>query len=181
MSINDFVNSIKSGLLIKNGVITKVIGNPKKVVIPKGITEIGDFAFFYCLSLTEVVIPGTVKRIGKNAFEGVYNLASVKISNGVEKIDDYAFFYCPSLSSIQIPGSVNKIGRNAFYGCPSLKSVTIAEGVKEIGDYAFSNCPALKSVHIPNSVNKIGEESFDDTVKIIYLPQDLAEDTTLQK
>ena len=65
--------------------------NVKKVVIQEGVTSIGDFAFFYCSSLTSIEIPSGVTSIGKNAFQ-----------------------YCRRLTSIKIPERVKRIGNNTF-------------------------------------------------------------------
>ena len=43
-------------------------GTSKKVVIPEGVTSIGDCAFKDCGSLTSVVIPGNVTSIGEEVF-----------------------------------------------------------------------------------------------------------------
>ncbi len=38
------------------------------VIIPDGITEIGDWAFSYCTGLMSVIIPDSVTKIGNGAF-----------------------------------------------------------------------------------------------------------------
>ena len=58
------------------------------------MTSIGDSAFSFCDSLSEIVIPSSVTSIGK-----------------------YAFSCCDSLSEIVIPSSVTSIGDRAFYNC----------------------------------------------------------------
>ena len=47
-----------------------------KVVIPKGVTRIGDAAFYYCLELTSIHIPEGVTHIGKSAFGSCGKLLS---------------------------------------------------------------------------------------------------------
>ena len=74
---------------------------PDDLVIPDGVTEIGEGAFEDCTSLTSVSIPSSVTYIGETAFRG-----------------------CTSLASMTIPNSVTTIGDGAFYGCKSLASVT---------------------------------------------------------
>jgi len=53
--------------IIRAGVLEKYTGAAADVVIPNTVTEIGE-AFRGCSSLTSVVIPDSVKRIGRNAF-----------------------------------------------------------------------------------------------------------------
>ena len=49
-----------------------------------GATKIADYAFYSCDALTDVVIPESVTKIGKDAFRGCFNLESVefKITDG---------------------------------------------------------------------------------------------------
>lgn len=64
--------------------------------------------------VTNLVIPGTVKKIPASAFEGYLGLTSVTIQEGVIEICDSAF-YCPALKKVSIPNSLEKLGDNALF------------------------------------------------------------------
>ena len=51
-------------------------------VVPKGVTEIGDWAFARCRDLRWVAIPGGLKRIGKGAFAECDSLLEVFFYEG---------------------------------------------------------------------------------------------------
>ena len=124
------------------------------LVIPDGVTSIGDYAFYGCTGLTSVTIPNGVTSIGGSAFYGCTGLTSVTISDSVTSIGSSAFYGCTGLTSVTIPDSVTSIGSSAFSGCTGLTSVTIPDSVTSI-DYAFNGCTGLTSVTIPNSVTSI--------------------------
>ena len=130
------------------------------VVIPEGVTEIGSDAFGYCSSLTSVVIPEGVTKIGSYAFQGCSSLTEVVIPEGVTTIGSNAFMNCSALTSVVIPESVTEIGGAAFDGCSALTEVVIPEGVTEIGNLAFQACSSLESVVIPEGVTSIGWAAF---------------------
>lgn len=71
---------------------------------------IEDEAFMGCTELTEVVIPEGVTSIGNFAFDGCSSLESITISESVTSIGNYAFRDCAKLTSIIIPDSVKSIG-----------------------------------------------------------------------
>ena len=100
--------------------------NIKKVVIEKGVTSIGELAFFKCSSLTNITIPDSVTCIAYAAFHGCSSLSSITIPNSVTSIGIYAFVFCSSLTSITIPDGVTSIGYGAFSECSSLKTISLS-------------------------------------------------------
>jgi len=95
----------------------------------------------------DVVIPEGVTEIGDSAFSARSNLYSVSIPNSVTKIGDGAFFDCPNLTAITIPDSVTTIDHVAF-AYSGLSSITIPESVTSIGYRAFANCKNLESIEV---------------------------------
>jgi len=110
----------------------------------------------------DYTIPGSVKKIGENAFYYCKNLLSVSLGSGITEIGQRAFFRNTQLTSMKIPDSVKTIGKGAFEDCSDLRSVTIGSGVTEIGEEAFYLCYGLTSVTIPGSVKTIGKGAFKD-------------------
>ena len=118
------------------------------LVIPEGVTSIGNFAFCGCFGLTSVTIPNSVTSIGAEAFEKCSGLISVSLGNGLIIIGDYAFAGCSSLTSVTIPNSVTSIGWFAFWLCSNLTSVIVGNGVRTVDGAVFIGCTSLTSVHI---------------------------------
>lgn len=118
-------------------------------------------------NITEVVIPDGVTRIGNDAFLGCHNLRSVTIPKSVITIGDYAFYRCSNLMSINMPDNVTSIRRGAFEGCHSLGSIIIPKSVTSIGDYAFYYCSNLTSINIPHSVTSIRRGAFEGCKNLI--------------
>lgn len=54
---------------IVDDVLIEYTGDGGDVVIPAGVTEIGDCAFLGCTGLTSVVIPESVTKIGCHSFD----------------------------------------------------------------------------------------------------------------
>ena len=94
------------------------------------------------------IIPNTVKKIGKNAFNRCVNLTKITFPEGLESIDEAAFYLCKSLLHAQFPNSLASIGPAAFALCINLQTVTIGRFVTKIGDNAFMKCYSLTSFFV---------------------------------
>ena len=116
-----------SGLLLTKDGKTLIGGVNGDVVIPSGVTNIGDNAFRDCYGLTSVMILDSVENIGMFAFAGCRELMCVQIHNSVACIGKFAFVGCSGLVSVTIPASVTSIGDGAFVDCDELKDFSVEE------------------------------------------------------
>lgn len=127
------------------------------VVIPEGITKIGEAAF-WASSINSVVIPQSVETIGNRAFCWTKSLETVEFK-GTPKMDEYAFSYS-AFSSLELPEGTTTIGIGAFDNCEKLTSVKLPESLTTISGHAFSDCKALEEINIPSGVTSIGWGAF---------------------
>lgn len=82
---------------------------------PRGVVEcIQDASFYNIQGLKSVVIPSSVKHVGKWAFYYCRNLEKVVIEDGVRTVGDGAFAGCTSLKEVRFPNILANI--NIFMG-----------------------------------------------------------------
>ena len=183
-SENGDYKSVNGLLLTKDG-SDLIRGINGSVVIPDGVTRIGEYAFDGCLGLTSVLIPDSVTSIEEEAFCGCHGITSVIIPRGVIRIEESAFSSCGGI----VQFSVDE-GNDAYKSIGGLLltkndgdlirglcgAVTIPDGVKRIGKYAFDGCFGLTSVEIPGSVTNIDEFAFEDCSGLanVSMPQRLS-------
>ena len=142
------------------------------VVIPEGITEIGDFAFSNCPSLENILVsadnPSYVSInnccLSKDLRKLIFGCRSSIIPEGISMIEESAFEGCVGQTSIVMPEGVKEIGRDAFSGCTGLTNIVIPDSVTEINGGAFFGCTSLTSIVIPKGVTEIGESAFGGCV-----------------
>ncbi len=150
-------------------------GSIVSVTIPGSVTSIGSSAFNYCTGLEEVTLGEGIKTIGSSAFKKCTSLKNIVIPDGIKIIEDNLLEHCSSLTSVTIPESVTSIGDSAFSYCEGLKNIDIPDSVTSIGKEAFSYCEGLKNIDIPNSVTSIGEQAFEycTGLRSIKLPDNI--------
>ncbi len=133
----------------------------EKVVIPEGITVIGEGAF-QDSTIKEVILPSTLKEIGDDAFNGT-KLEKLVLPEGLEIVGDNAFANTP-LTSVTFPKTITKLPSSEkyapFVGCVNLSEIILPEGMTYLGDFTFAKLPALTEVTVPSTLTKIGEDVF---------------------
>ena len=145
----------------------------KKLIIPQKIsnyrvTEIGSDAFSGS-SLSEVVLPSTLRKIGNYAFSGT-QLTKLTLPEGVTEIGAGAFSGS-SLKEVVLPRTLTKIGNNAFSGT-QLKDITLPTSVTSIGSGAFGSIDSLSSVVIPKNLsNASGAFEGSEHLKTIHFEE----------
>jgi len=149
-SLNNFpdVETIRFGKNVTSNLayLCEYMDNLKTVIFDKDckITEIGERAFYGCGSLSEIIIPDSVKIVGKEAFQYCGGLTNIVIGDGVEVIGESAFAFD---------------SRGEYH--VSETSVTFGKNIRTIGNYAFSHVPITGDMVIPDSVETIGNEAFN--------------------
>ena len=145
----------KDGFVIYNDVyLYKYVGDDENVVIPDGIENICDRAFWTGKKIKTVEIPKSVKHID-SAFQ-YSSVESLDIPDTVDTKSGMSFYGCSGLKKLVLPDKMTKIESCAFEDCISLESIHLPKKAKSIGYSAFSGCRSLKSITIPDrSIHKM--------------------------
>ena len=132
----------------------------KKVVVEKGITYVGTWAFYDCSEMTSVSLPTTLETMGADVFMYCTGLTSVTIPDGVTFISGDFFRGCTSLKSVTLPDSLRETGGCTFMYCTSLTSVRLPATLLSISWQMFKDCKSLTSLTIPRSVVDVKQDAF---------------------
>lgn len=156
-----------------SGVLTAYNGAGGDIVIPDGVTAIGDGAFYGNTSITSVKFPSSVKTIGFGAFRDCTNLQTVTFSEGLELLKEEAFEWCEKIESLELPSSLKTIERAALTGI-GVTTLEIPEGVTTICDMGLNDLYNLESISFPASATSIGFELFTECNKLARVTVDPA-------
>lgn len=87
-----------------------------ELVIPEGVTKIGNYAFYNCHNLSSLTLPNGLVSIGEFAFCETSSLTgALAIPYGCRSIGKMAFYHCLA-TSLSLPATLASIGQSAFYG-----------------------------------------------------------------
>ena len=147
--------------------------NLTKLVIPAGVTNIGEGVCGYCPFLTNIVVDAANPNyLSTNGFlfnksmtlllkyPGGLTNQDYAVSTNVTRIGAYAFSGCYDLLTLTIPTNVTSIGQGTFFEC-SITNVVIPSGVTSIESNTFLASGA-ESVTIPATVTNINRLAFQD-------------------
>lgn len=145
----------------------EIQGNNKRAV---NETKLGPAVFASMSSLSEIIMPSTIKVIPRFAFSDCSSLKIVNLPEGIETLE-YMSFGCTSgekstrISSIRLPNTLKRIESNAFTENHHLTTITIPENVEYIGKNAFANCNNLMDVYFmgTKTIPQVAADAFDAT------------------
>lgn len=183
-----------SGVEVINTIPHKAFGGGSKatanqnitsIILPRSVTEIGDFAFSECRGLTgELNLPTGLKTIGASAFKECQNLTgSLTIPDGVTTIENHAFYNCMGFDgTLMLSTDLVKVGHNAFRNLLNITgTLTIPASVTKIEFNGFHQCWKLTRLVFedrisPNTIS-LDKKAFESCIRIegiVTLPKGLS-------
>ncbi|MBR2372555.1 MAG: leucine-rich repeat protein, partial [Clostridia bacterium] len=149
------------------------------VVVPQGVTRIGEYAFEYCSSLTSVVISSSVTSIGEYIFHACYDLTICCLStskprgwhrywdgtNNGSNVIIYWGIIEFVIDSQGINYLINNTDVKVLQYNGSQVEIVIPDkiegyAVTKIDENVFKNNTTITSITIPASVKNIGDGAF---------------------
>lgn len=158
----------------------------KNIVIPSAhngspVTAISANAFATQQSIVSVVVPDSVKTIGKAVFFGCDNLKSLSLPfiGASESDTEHAYIgylfgasrgksISASLTTLTVK-SAPSLGDYALYGLRNLRSFTIPSDTVTIGEHCFEGCQHLSEMQIPSAVTSVGFHAFNGCSRLTRL------------
>ena len=178
------------GVVYLNKMLYKYKGTMPKnttIEIKEGTIGIAANAFAYYDNLISIIIPEGVTSIGDGAFDNC-DLTSITIPQSIKSIGDMAFFNCGHLTAVYISDiavwCAIKLGNawaNPLYHANNLylngelvTELTIPENVTSIGEFSFVNCHSVTAINLPESINSIGRNAFNgcENLTTINIPKE---------
>ncbi len=138
------------------------------------VTEVPENEFAFC-KMTKILLPDGVTKIGNNAFDACSNLVTLMIGTGEENIVDLtkvnevgasAFSGCEAITEVKF-ADYNaskpelKLGTRAFASCKNLEEIKIPiKTAANLGANAFEQCVKLVKVGLHNDLAYLSNGLF---------------------
>lgn len=147
----------------------------KHIRMSNALTNIPNYTFFECNSLSSIYIPKSVTSISINSFPRGNGFKEIIVDKDNENFvsiagmlyskDTKNLICCPEgidISAVNILDTTEKIKEYAFCCCNNLKKINLAN-VKIIEKGAFYNCSSLVDIIMSPKLEVIGEFAFQGT------------------
>lgn len=132
------------------------------VVIPNTITNIGDYAFYFCRYLRDVTLPASLKTVGRIPFDVCFSITNINVDpantnfsspGGVwydKQVTNLIEYPAGRLGPYSPPEGVVSVGFGALAGC-RLSSFTFPTSLTNLEHYAFDGCMFLTNFITPKA------------------------------
>lgn len=139
--------------------------------IGKANATLGGAIFYNCQSLRNAKVYEITDTVHVySLFEGCSSLSEIILPSGLTRIGSKFCKACFSLTKIQLPSSLTSIEYDAFSGCNALQELTLPNNLLTIGSYAFAYCTGLRfTLTIPSFVTEIASSAFTGVLYIFTL------------
>lgn len=142
--------------------ITRAYG--AKVIVPEGVTKIGDYGVYNYTSLKEISLPDSITSIGGSAFARCFDMSLTgnKLPKNLTSIGDSAFLDAQKIIIEDMPLGLTELPQNVFYECTSLTKLKL-NNVISLGDSCFLYCKNLTDVTFGDNFTTLGRDTFRGT------------------
>lgn len=131
--------------------------NVADVILPEGLTEIGQDAFAYS-HITTMVVPNSVTKMLNEAFYACDSLVSVTLSNNLDLLDMRILSHCDKLTEVTIPESVRYIMGDAFSYSPNIATINWnPDNMLQVGYHAFVETAWLDNIAEEDGGKYVGD------------------------
>lgn len=144
-----------------NGVCVENLELPD-TILGHPVKKIGASAFYKRIDLEgTLVLPEGLTGIGDYAFEDCGFSGTLVLPDGLTEIGDHAFAYCDFSGTLDLPDGLIELGEGAFRDCGFTGGLTIPKGITVIRNGAFASCRWLDGeLHLPDEVTGIEYAAF---------------------
>ena len=143
-----------SGCSSLKTVISSGVHQEGAVIIPEGVTWIGQEAFYNCDSIKYLSLPSTVTYLGPSI---------IRDSSGLEFVDFN-----------ENQNAINLDNWGHFSGCSGLKAVSLPDGIKIINNRFMTSCTSMQAVYLPANLEQMntngnGQGPFCYSAKMYFV------------
>lgn len=143
------------------GISRKAFSNAREltgIILPSGLSSIGDFAFEGCTKLQKVVFPGNVVRFGEGVFFRCPSISQVTLGSDWTSVNLKMFRWSNQLASITIPAKL--VSLQNLKSLKGLKTVEV-----DVNNPNFASVDGL--LYNKNKTILLGcPRAFDGAVKV---------------
>ena len=129
--------------------------------IPTGVKQIRKNAFYFNGKIEKVTLPDSTQRIGEYAFYGCDNLKEMILGKGLESIEKSVFSNCRKLEKLTVNGTVKDLGDYVF-ASTSIKELQIGKEVTNVKEEFYSR-NTLEKIEV-----EAGSKSYASQDGVLY-------------